>query len=135
MAYTKTTWVDGTTPLNATNFNKMENGIDAVTTSAAGIDTRVAALEAAPVGDLSSLTSDVSNLKTQSTDYDTRLDALEALNISATLTSLATRLTTAEGNITSMNTTLTTVHSDLVGHTHDNLAGDVTGAANLPSQP
>ena len=27
MAYTKTTWVDGITPLSAANFNHMETGI------------------------------------------------------------------------------------------------------------
>ena len=29
MAYTKTNWVNGSTPINATNLNKIENGISA----------------------------------------------------------------------------------------------------------
>ncbi len=30
MAYTKTNWVNGTTPINATNLNHIENGIESV---------------------------------------------------------------------------------------------------------
>ena len=38
MAYTKKTWVKGSTPLSAENFNHMEQGIaDAHTEIAAGI--------------------------------------------------------------------------------------------------
>ena len=32
MAYTKTTWVNGTTPVDATNMNKIENGISTLDT-------------------------------------------------------------------------------------------------------
>lgn len=37
--YTPTTWINGTTPLNATNLNNMESGI-----AAASIDDAVIAL-------------------------------------------------------------------------------------------
>lgn len=33
MAYTKTNWVNGTTPINATNLNHIEDGIEAVDTT------------------------------------------------------------------------------------------------------
>lgn len=33
MAYTKTTWVNGTTPINATNLNKIEDGIENASTT------------------------------------------------------------------------------------------------------
>ena len=38
MAYTKTNWVNNTTPINSTNLNHIEDGIE-------DVDTRVADIE------------------------------------------------------------------------------------------
>lgn len=58
MAYTKTTWQDlpnTTTPINATNLNKIENGIEAIDNDVSAINNNI--------GDLTDLeTSDISSL-------------------------------------------------------------------------
>lgn len=58
MAYTKTTWQDlpnTTTPINATNLNKIENGIEAIDNDVSAINNNI--------GDLTDLeTSDTSSL-------------------------------------------------------------------------
>jgi hypothetical protein len=45
MAYSKTTWVNGTTRVNATNMNKIENGIEATAIVADGAEADLATHE------------------------------------------------------------------------------------------
>ena len=49
MAYTKTAWVNNTTPINATNLNHIEDGIE-------DVDTRVGDIES---GNLDSRVTDI----------------------------------------------------------------------------
>lgn len=41
MAYTKTNWVNGTTPANDTNMNKIENELESLDTSVSGIVDKI----------------------------------------------------------------------------------------------
>jgi len=50
MAYTPVTFVDGVTPLNAANLNKLEDGVEAADAAVADHETRIDALEASPGG-------------------------------------------------------------------------------------
>ena len=49
MAYTKTAWVNNTTPINSTNLNHIEDGIE-------DVDTRVSDIES---GNLDSRITDI----------------------------------------------------------------------------
>lgn len=49
MAYSKTTWVNNTTPINSTNLNHIEDGIE-------DVDTRVSDIES---GNLDSRVTDI----------------------------------------------------------------------------
>lgn len=65
MAYTKTTWQDlpnTTTPINATNLNKIENGIEAIDNDVSTINNNISTINN-NIGDLTDLeTSDTSSI-------------------------------------------------------------------------
>lgn len=66
MAYTKTTWQDlpnTTTPVNATNLNKIENGIEAIDNDVSTINNNIGDLTDLETSDTSSLVSAVNSLR------------------------------------------------------------------------
>ena len=140
-AYTKTTWVDKSTPVNALNLNKIENAIKQVDSETLDLITRVEGLEATSgsgsgAEDLVKLKEDVAKLKEDVTakaasdhthsefttynEHENRIKAIENLNLATALQNITDRLTALE--------------SAMQNHTHETLAGTTSAGTTEQSR-
>lgn len=113
LTYTSTKWVNGSgSPLNATNLNNIEQGIDALVGAVNTIEGTVEAHSKEIAGlktvdatnatnidsnkqNIAKLTTDLAATNTQVADHETRVDVLEA-TVGNSTTGLVKRVTTLE---------------------------------------